>query len=106
MGFALAREPLKRVLRTTMNMNDQKITMKIIDMLTITKVCADKYRKEAQQSLIRNRHMNNIEDGELVQQRHIDAVLVDFINYIGVKHGVDYALYTSDFENTNKPLKP
>jgi hypothetical protein len=42
--------------------------------------------------------MNEIEEGELVYQRHIDAVLVDFINYIGVKNGVDYALYTSDFE--------
>lgn len=72
--------------------------MKAGEMLNITKGYADKYRKEAQQSLIRNRHMNDIEEGELVQQRHIDAVLVDFINYIGVKHGIDYALYTSDLE--------
>ena len=70
--------------------------MKAIEMLELTKGYADKYREEAQQSLIRNRHMNKIEDGELVQQRHIDAVLVDFINYIGMKHGIDYGLYTSD----------
>jgi hypothetical protein len=42
--------------------------------------------------------MNEIEDGELVQQRHIDAVMVDFINYIGVKYGIDYGLYTSYLE--------
>ena len=42
--------------------------------------------------------MNQIEDGEQVQQRIIDAVLVDFINYIGVKHGIDYAMYTKDLK--------
>jgi hypothetical protein len=72
--------------------------MKAIEMLEITKGYADKYRKEAQQSLERNNHMNEIEGGEMVQQRHIDAVLVDFINYIGVKHGIDYALYTKDLK--------
>ena len=72
--------------------------MKAIEMLELTKGYADKYRKEAQQSLERNNHMNEIESGEMVQQRHIDAVLVDFINYIGVKHGIDYALYTKDLK--------
>lgn len=72
--------------------------MKAIEMLELTKGYADKYRKEAQQSLERNNHMNEIEVGELVQQRHIDAVLVDFINYIGVKHGIDYALSTRDLK--------
>lgn len=72
--------------------------MKAIDMLELTKGYADKYRKEAQLSLERNNHMNEIKSGEMVQQRHIDAVLVDFINYIGVKHGIDYALYTKDLK--------
>jgi len=67
--------------------------MKAIEMLELTKGYADKYRKESQQSLERNNHMNEIEGGELVQQRHIDAVLVDFINYIAYKHGIDYGLY-------------
>jgi hypothetical protein len=40
--------------------------------------------------------MNQIEGGEKVQQRIIDAVLVDFINYIGMKHGIDYGIYTKD----------
>ena len=72
--------------------------MKAIEMLEFTKVYADKYRAEAQQSLKRNNHMNDIEEDEMVQQRHIDAVLVDFINYIGVKQGIDYALYTKDLK--------
>lgn len=73
--------------------------MKVVDMLNLTKGYADSYRKEAQHSLERNNHMNDIEPGEMVQQRHIDAVLVDFINYIGVKNGVDYALYTKDLKS-------
>lgn len=72
--------------------------MKAIEVLDITKKHADDYRKGAQKSLERNRHMNDIEGGEQVQQRHIDAILVDFINYIGVKHGIDYALYTKDLK--------
>jgi hypothetical protein len=72
--------------------------MKAIEMLELTKGYADKYRAEAQHSLKRNNHMNEIEEGEVVQQRHIDAVLVDFINHIGVKHGIDYALYTKDLK--------
>jgi hypothetical protein len=56
---------------------------------------AKDYRKESQNSLERNRHMNEIEEGEQVQQRIIDAVLTDFINYVGVRHCCDYGLYTS-----------
>lgn len=67
-------------------------------MLKLTRGYADGYRVKAQQSLKRNNHMNEIEEDEVVQQRHIDAVLVDFINYIGVKHGIDYALYTEDLK--------
>ena len=56
------------------------------------------YRVKSQNRLLENNHMSEIEGGEVVQQRHIDAVLVDFINYVGVCHGVDYALYTSDIK--------
>ena len=65
------------------------------ELQLLTKHAKD-YRKDAQKSVERNRHMNQIEEGEHVQQRHVDAILVDFINYIGVCHGCDYALYTSD----------
>lgn len=70
--------------------------MKAIEVLEKTTDYAKKYRSEAQQSLERNRHMNQIEEGEQVQQRIIDAVLVDFINYVGIKHGIDYGIYTKD----------
>jgi|TARA_R110002153_G_scaffold197760_1_gene351296 hypothetical protein len=70
--------------------------MKAIEVLEKTTDYAKKYRSEAQQSLERNRHMNQIEEGEQVQQRIIDAVLVDFINYVGMKHGIDYGIYTKD----------
>lgn len=70
--------------------------MKAIEMLEITIGYAKEYRSKAIESVQRNRHMNQLEDGEVLQQRYIDAVLTDFINFIGVKHGIDLALYTSD----------
>jgi hypothetical protein len=70
--------------------------MKAIDFLIQTTEYAKIYRKDAIKSVEINRHMNQIEQGEQLQQRHIDAVLVDFINHIGAKHGIDFALYTKD----------
>jgi len=74
--------------------------MKAIEMLELTKKYADKYSEEAKTSLVRNNHMNEIKKDEEIDQRVIDAVLVDFINFIGVKHGIDYALYTSDLRKS------
>lgn len=73
--------------------------MNAIEMLELIKKYADKYSEEAKTSLVRNNHMNEIKDEE-IDQRVIDAVLVDFINFIGVKHGIDYALYTSDLRKS------
>jgi len=70
--------------------------MKSIEMLELTKKYADTYSEEAKQSLVRNNHMNEIKKDEEIDQRVIDAVLVDFLNFIGFKHGIDYSLYTSD----------
>ena len=67
-----------------------------IDVLNQMTTDAKEYRKGAIKSVEKNRHMNQIEEGEQLQQRHIDAVLVDFINYIGSIYGIDYALYTKD----------
>ena len=44
--------------------------------------------------------MNEIKKDEEIDQKVIDAVLVDFINFIGFKHGIDYALYTSDLRKS------
>lgn len=65
------------------------------ELMSLTRQ-AQEYRADAQKSLERNRHMNEIEQGEQVQQRIIDAVLTDFINYLGMKQGVDFGLYTED----------
>ena len=70
--------------------------MKTIEVIEKTAGYAKKYRVEAKKSLQRNSHMNQLDEGEQVQQRIIDAVLVDFINYVGLKHGIDYAMYTKD----------
>ena len=72
--------------------------MKAIEVLNLMTHYARAYRVKSQNSMLKNNHMNEIEGGEVVQQRHIDAVLVDFINYVGVCYGVDYALYTSDIK--------
>ena len=72
--------------------------MKTIEVLNLMTHCARAYRVKSQNSLLKNNHMSEIEGGEVVQQTHIDAVLVDFINYVGVCYGVDYALYTSDIK--------
>lgn len=65
------------------------------ELMSLTRQ-AQEYRADAQKSLERNRHMNEIEQGEQVQQRIIDAVLTDFINYLGMKQGADFGLYTED----------
>jgi len=37
--------------------------------------------------------MNTLQ-GQLIPQDIIDAVLVDFVNWVGVHQGLDYAMYT------------
>lgn len=59
---------------------------------------AKEHRKDVQSSITRNNHMNDIQPTEIIQQRVIDAILVDFINYVGIKQGIDYGLYTLDIE--------
>lgn len=73
--------------------------MNTIELLNKLKKHADEYSKDAQTSTARNRHMNKLEHGELIQKRHTDAVIVDFINYIAMKHGIDYGLYADDLGN-------
>ena len=70
--------------------------MNIKDFFDMTTRCAIRYRSNANESIQRNRHMNNIKPDEVIEQRVIDAILVDFINNVAVNHGVDYALYTKD----------
>lgn len=37
-----------------------------------------------------------------IDQDHIDAILVDFLNFIGVKMWVDYAMYTKDLNDDSR----
>ena len=67
-----------------------------IDLLEMITRNACEYSQNAKASLLRNNHMNEIEKDTPLDQKIIDAVLVDFINYIGMQQGVDYALNTSD----------
>lgn len=54
---------------------------------------AKKFRKD-HDHYERNNHMHAIKDAPA--QDIIDAVLVGFINDIGIMQGIDYALYASD----------
>jgi len=68
---------------------------------------ARRYREAALESIERNGHMNDVSQEDVMRlkedpgltQRLIDALLVDFINTIGVGQCVDYALYTRDLES-------
>jgi hypothetical protein len=51
------------------------------------------YRKIAIDSIRRNRHMNEV-TLEDIQQTVVDALLVDFINYIASENCCDLGLYT------------
>lgn len=45
----------------------------------------------------------NQASGDPIKQCDIDALLVDFINFIGVCNCVDYALYTCDLSKHAPP---
>jgi len=63
---------------------------------------AKEYRKEACVSIVRNRHMNKLCENHKVDKDVVEAVIVDFINYIGVCNCVDYAMYTSDLSDSGR----
>ena len=72
--------------------------MKVLDMLELMTKFAKEYRQDAQKSVSRNKHMNEINDGEILQQSHIYDILVDYINFVGINHGIDYSLFTDDLK--------
>lgn len=77
--------------------------MNKIDLLNMLAKNAAEYSTGAVESIDRNYHMNDISTVELAPEQ-IDALLVDFINFIGVKQGIDYALYTEDFIKLRKDM--
>lgn len=48
-------------------------------------------------SIKRNKHMNNFRD-ESINLDAIDAILVDFVNYMCILQGVDLGLYANDLK--------
>jgi len=51
------------------------------------------YKKEGVlESLKRNKHMSKY-NGEMIKETTIDALLVDFINYVGYRQGLDLGLH-------------
>lgn len=56
------------------------------------------YRPEAIASIRRNSHMNEITADTQIEQKVVDAILVDFINFVGMQYCVDYAMYTCDLK--------
>ena len=57
------------------------------------------YRISANDSLRRNSHMNDkvMLRRKDLDQELIDALLVDFVNYIGSRQGLDYGMYVKHF---------
>jgi hypothetical protein len=86
--------------QTASSSNTKIDKMTKLELLKLIEARAKEYSAEARSSLVRNNHMNEIKKDEEIDQRVIDAVLVDFINYIGVTQGVDYGLYTSDLRKS------
>lgn len=70
-----------------------------LQLLEYLERIAKEYRTECRDSLIRNSHMNDLKGECEVDQKVVDAILVDFVNMIGVDQGVDYGLYTRDIKN-------
>lgn len=61
--------------------------LKMLDKLAV------EYCPKAMESVNRNSHMNDY-DGESINQTTVDALIVDFVNYVGTFQGLDYAFYT------------
>lgn len=80
------------------------------ELLNLLTKEAEQYRKEALPSIKHNRHMNDLSDADLAKleknpqltQKIIDALLVDFINLIGISQCCDYGLYTKHLRASNQ----
>jgi len=73
--------------------------MKATDVLESLVHYARIVREDVPKSvLIRNKHMNDLKGDEIIPQEVVDAILVDFINQIGVYQRIDFGLYTKDLK--------
>ena len=87
--------------------------MKISELLQYLVRYAGLYRKDAVKSIEKNRHMNGLTDDDLcdigrneaLAQKIAEAAIVDFINFIGAKHGVDFGMYTKNLSDESRKGK-
>ena len=72
------------------------------EMLNLLTKEAKEYHRKALPFIKWNKRMNNLsladfaklKKNKKLMQKVVDAVIVDFINSIGINQGIDYALYT------------
>lgn len=50
----------------------------------------------------RESYMNEVNTSLVVDQKVLDAVVVDFVNYIALSQCIDLALYTEDLQKTDR----
>lgn len=74
------------------------VSIKNIEVLEALTNYAKGYIKDGKESVLRNRHMNELKQDDNITQVQVEAVVTDFINYIGAKCCIDLALYTSDLK--------
>ena len=74
--------------------------MKIIELLELIEKNVKNYRHEGiANSIIRNSHMNNFKGTvEDIDPDLVDAILVDFVNFLARNQCVDYGMYTCDLD--------
>jgi len=74
--------------------------MTILDLLKLVEKYAKSYKDNGvAKSIVRNSHMNEFEGDEGdIDEKLVDAILVDFINFIARNQGVDYGMYTKDLQ--------
>ena len=70
--------------------------MSAVELLNLITGYAKGYQPDAIESIWRNQHMHDCRTQPT--QETVDAVLTDFINFVAMKHGVDYALYSKDLK--------
>jgi hypothetical protein len=73
------------------------------DLLNMLVDCARRYRSgDVAASLQRNAHMS-LYEGQIIDPVVVDAVLVDFLNYVGSRRGMDLGLYAADLHSALTP---
>lgn len=73
--------------------------MNAVELMKWLEEACKKYRLNATKSIKKNKALNEY-SGDEIKQQDVDAILVDFINFIGYAHGVNYDLNTKDLNET------